>query len=944
MNTIEFFNTVLADRGVYVAYISKGDKTGKKHKQTYHDTIDELYFIGEEAKALQWDAYFALATFHAKGTRRAKDAAFFKSFFMDIDCGAGKPYPSQAEGLRGLIGFCRKLTLPRPIIVSSGRGLHVYWPLIEAVPTEQWQKVAWKLSTRAAQEGFHVDTSITNNPSAVLRMPYTLHCKDTPVLVQIVSDTYTAQDLQFFVDTIGEEVRNKHFVPSDVDPITKSLINNYTSSFKTILAKTRNGTGCPQLLDIISHQEIMDEPRWRASLSIAAFCEEADKAIHLISNKHPQYDPEETEEKASTIKGPYQCDTFERYNPGKCNGCTHKGRIKSPIVLGRMIAEASDEDNVVVDRPTDLPEEFAQTYVIPKYPYPYFRGSKGGVFKRDRRKTADGEEEETEKLIYHNDFYMVKRLSDAQQGECMVMRLHLPQDGVREFTLSNAEASSTEGLRKKLASQGIAVPSIENLKHYVMGWVNHLQAKEKATMMHMQFGWVKHGELRTGFVVGNKEFSPTGIEHSPPSTSTAQYMSYFTKAGTLEEWKKAMRFFTDRSNTEMHKFVIGCSFGAMFMDFSAVRGLAVHTHSAKSGYGKTTAMLAGASIWGDPSRIMMKQTDTHASRFARMEVFKNICMFFDEVTNVTPEDASNYAYAVPQGAQRSRLESDSNKERWQGMPWSTIAVSTGNVKLTDKMRLARTTPNAEMRRVLEIEATKSAKLLKADTDALSHALLTNYGHAYLPFVQYVMKNLEEVESLWAKTRFRLDQEAQLTFEDRFYSAGCTSPLIGLMVAKRLDLIDWDIPEIFKWIVRILRSAADNIESTDMGALELVGQYWAENYANTLSIRSTDEAAEPMLEQIVMPDSNPRVSLLLRYEFDLKRLFIAVGPFRDWCVRRHVAYDALIKALATSSAQAKVITKRMGKGTRMNIPPTRVLMLQHMNAVHEASSAEPHDKP
>jgi hypothetical protein len=609
-----------------------------------------------------------------------------------------------------------------------------------------------------------------------------------------------------------------------------------------------------------------------------------------------------------------------------------------------MITEASEEDNIIIDRPADLPEDFAQTYIIPKYPYPYFRGSKGGVFKRDRRKRRDGEEEETDNIIYHNDFYVVKRLSDGKQGECYILRLHLPQDGVREFTISNTEVSSNEGLRKKLAFQGMVIPNIAKLKDYINGWTLHLQAKEKAAMLHMQFGWVKHAEVRTGFVIGNKEVSPTGIEHNPPSTDTAPYMNCFTRAGTLEEWKKIMKFFTNRPNTEMHKFVIGCSFGAMFMDFSAVRGLAVHTHSAKSGYGKTLAMLAGASIWGDPSRIMMKNNDTFASRWSRMETFKNVCMFFDEVTNITPLEASNYAYAVSQGAQRSRLKADSNEERWQGLPWSTIAVSSGNVKISDKIRMARTMPDAEMRRVLEIEATRGAKLLKADTDALSEALKNNYGHAGLPFVQYCMKNLSGTEEIWTKTRLRLDQEAQLSFEDRFYSAGCASSLSGLMIAKRIELIDWDIPELFKWTVGVLSRANAAIESTDVGALEIVGQYWTENYANTLSIRSTEEATEPMLEHIVMPDSSPRISLLLRYEFDLKRLFIAVGPFRDWCVRKHVAYDSLVKSLVASSAQAKIITKRMGKGTRMNIPPTRALMLQNMNSTDEASNVELGNKP
>lgn len=932
MNTTEFLNTVLADTGSYVAYTSQGGGVHKQIKQTYHDTIDELVQRGEQASNTRWDAYFALATFSKKGTRKAEYATHFRALFVDVDCGPEKPYPTQADGLQALITFCRKFTLPRPIIVSSGRGLHVYWPLEATVTKEAWQRVAWRLSTVAAKENFHVDTSITSNPSAVLRMPYTLHYKAAPKLVEILSSNYIAKPLSFYVATLGEETRQRHFTPHEMDPVTKSILSNYTSSFKTILHKTHNGTGCAQLLDLITTQATATEPQWRAALSIAAYTVEAEKAIHMVSKDHPQYSYEETELKAAGIKGPFKCETFEKINPGKCSGCKHQGVIASPIVLGRMVAEASEKDNIVISRPTDLPEEFAQTYVIPRYPTPYFRGAHGGVFKREKKRSDTGEEVETERPVYHNDLYMVKRLMDVQNGECFVMRLHLPKDGVREFTIANTEVTSAEALRKKFAAQGVAVGNIEQIKMYVISWVNYLQAMEKAAMTHMQFGWVKKGEERTSFVAGNKEFFPDTIMHSPPSSATSQYMSYFTKAGTLEGWKETMRFFTKRPNTEMHKFIVGCGFGAQFMDFSAVRGLGIHTYSAVSGYGKTTAMLAAAAIWGDPSRLMMKREDTHASRFARMEVFKNICMFFDEVTNINAEEASTYAYAIPHGLQRSRLESDSNKERWQGMPWSTLAVSTGNIRLTDKIRMSRVTPDAEMRRILEIEATKSAQLVKEDSDELAYALTTNYGHAYLPFMQYVMKNLKEVEDLWNATRRRLDAEAKLNFEDRFYSAGGASALTGLLIAKRIELIDWDIAAIFSWLVKAIRAAIAIIEGAVIDPLEVIGEYWAENYANTLSILNTEKSAEEvMLEQIVMPDSTPRGALLLRYEYDTKILYVAVAPFREWCSKRHISYDNLVKALAKGPMQAQVLTKRMAAGTRLNVPSTRALMLQNMNA-------------
>ena len=69
---------------------------------------------------------------------------------------------------------------------------------------------------------------------------------------------------------------------------------------------------------------------------------------------------------------------------------------------------------------------------IPTYPHPYFRGANGGVYIR--LSNTDGDIDE--KCIYHNDIYVVQRVVDPEFGESVVMRLHLPQDGIREFTTS----------------------------------------------------------------------------------------------------------------------------------------------------------------------------------------------------------------------------------------------------------------------------------------------------------------------------------------------------------------------------------------------------------------------------------------------------------------------------------------------------------------------------
>ena len=122
------------------------------------------------------------------------------------------------------------------------------------------------------------------------------------------------------------------------------------------------------------------------------------------------------------------------------------------------------------------PTAGAQVYTIPAYPKPYFRGAYGGVFKR----TKDKEGDQIEVPVYHNDIYVVRRLIDPEIGEAVVIRLHLPKDGVREFTVPLASMLAKEEFRKYMAMNGVAVLKMEELMTYMTSWVNKLQAEGEA--------------------------------------------------------------------------------------------------------------------------------------------------------------------------------------------------------------------------------------------------------------------------------------------------------------------------------------------------------------------------------------------------------------------------------------------------------------------------------
>ena len=93
------------------------------------------------------------------------------------------------------------------------------------------------------------------------------------------------------------------------------------------------------------------------------------------------------------------------------------------------------------------------------------------------------EDEEAEpKLVYEHDLYVVKRMRDKELGEVALFRLHLPHDGVKEFSVTTAAISSKDELRKQLAQQGVMAhhKQYENLATFVITSVKKLAVHKES--------------------------------------------------------------------------------------------------------------------------------------------------------------------------------------------------------------------------------------------------------------------------------------------------------------------------------------------------------------------------------------------------------------------------------------------------------------------------------
>jgi len=927
---LKFLDSVLWDGGHYCLFVA--NPSTKKKFQKFYDSTSDLLSAAKKYDHGGSDTYYAMGTIIEPGTRSADNIGHLRSFFLDLDCGEdkakeGKGYPTQTAALQELKNFCRSHQLPKPVLVSSGNGIHAYWPLDEGVERDEWLPLAMKFKQMALAANLRIDPVVTADAARVLRVPGTYNHKsgghrEVSILGEWIA-SYPLALIEAVLDTYAEEppkpmpVGAQRFVN---DPLTSAMLGNVSSEFKIILEKSQNGTGCAQILHAAQNQDTLEEPLWRAALSIASQCADRDKAIHIISKDHPDYDPDETERKANQTKGPYHCTSFSEIDPSLCENCPNRGKITSPIQLGRKVMKATEEDNIIYDRPEKVAVAGLQQYVIPTYPSPYFRGKNGGVYLESENKAG----EPIDICVYHHDLYVVSRITDPELGDGVIMRLHLPFDGVREFDVPLTAVTSKEEFRKYLSKHGVATSRVENLMDYAIKWINKLEYTAAADSARRQFGWTDK-EL-TCFALGRTLVYQDRFETNPPSKTTAPLFDMFEPRGSLDKWKELMRFY-NRPGLEAYQYTVGLGFGSVLMAMTPINGTVFHLHSKISGAGKTTAMYAAASAWADPKRYVLQAEDTQNSKMMRAETLRDLPLFFDELTNIDPKTASDMLYQIPAGMQKNRMARDGNTERYRGEPWRLICVTTANTSLIARVSMYKEGPKAELQRVLESPQKKYMFETKEETDQFSDSLSQNYGHAGTIFLQHVMRNTESVRTMLKKVQRELDIHAGLEAENRFWSVQAACGITALMICKKIGLLNYDINTIAKWAVETMQAAksADAILSDD--CLQLVTEYIYDNYDKFLRLSSRGaESGEHLLDHLVVPTAVPRMQLVGRHETDKNRWYLLPKPLRNWCINKQIDYSWLVGELKNSSAKAMTTKFRMGRGTKVNLPPVTALVL------------------
>lgn len=870
----QFYEKALPSQGVYCV---TGIKDGKATNR-FAETLDQLVEIIEELKANQSNVFVALSSFGSY-SRKADNALFSRSLFIDLDVDPENPkkYNSKEEALAALDDFIQINKFAPPVRVDSGGGVHAYWLLDQDIAIAEWKKYADKFK-KFCLDYMKIDTAVTADAARVLRCPDTFNYKtDPPRPTELLDEDYgqySFHQIQEFLGVIPQTVEE---ILASIEPDLPPKPDNFEYVFSDIVVKSLQDQGCAQIKHIILNQASVEEPLWRAGLSVAIRCVDGADAIHQMSSRHPGYSPEQTEVKANatlSAKWSYGCEKFDELNPQGCVGCSFRAKLgdAGPIQIGRRLKEAPSTETISEE---DAVRVAANPEKIPLFPtsiLPYVRGVNGGVWYKPKAEVdEDGNIDQPKPFqIIGNDFFPIKRMFSPTDGESMLVRYIMPKDPTKEFLFPMKYAYAYDKMKELLASNSVNFP-VELTKfvaEYLRKWDEFLQNIKTAEIIRMQMGWTENYDA---FVTGATEILASGEERPAATSPLVKNVSkLFRPTGSYEKWQQSANAFNTPS-LELHALGLLAGFGSPLMRMTSTPGGVISYMSPETGVGKTGSMYAGLSVFCDPYYISLADgSATDNALTGRYLAIKNLLFGLDEVSNIESEVLSRLIHRISQGRAKARMQSSVNAEREIEMGAALIAIMTTNQSLYDKLKQVKKSPDGEIARTIEFRLEMPQAFV--DDPGLSKRIVDplrfNYGHAGPIFVRAVFEKGDTVvramiES-WAE-RFRDDYGRNPAY--RFYENIISCCFAGGQIAVEAGIIDLDLNRIYRVVIKTMNEMKKQVFNlNDMDYKSLIANFFNKYHTGFLIFNESQVVNEPRSAIVGRIEVHNSVQYISRTEF------------------------------------------------------------------------------
>lgn len=328
---------------------------------------------------------------------------------------------------------------------------------------------------------------------------------------------------------------------------------------------------------------------------------------------------------------------------------------------------------------------------------------------------------------------LTKRLLDIDSGT-EKLEVAFRRHGRWEFIKAEKSTLYQKSKIPELSNVGLPVSS-ENAKEMVaylfdMESANIDFLPTTQSVSHM--GWL-----------GKEQFLPGHAGEITLDMDAKRGMHFmvngFQKNGDFEVWKNCMEYVVQNP---IAQFMLAGSFASPLLNIIGHRNFIIHVWGASKG-GKTAAMKAALSIWGNPEKIMVSFNTTQVGLERTCEFLANLPLGVDErqLAGDKQDFLDKLVYAVSAGQGKVRGD---KKGGLQAKAFWNLAVLT-----TGEESLAGDTSHSGVRtRALELYGVP----LPDEREASNVHRVTDvhYGHAGVLFMKHVLEELRKDKEFFHK--------------------------------------------------------------------------------------------------------------------------------------------------------------------------------------------------
>lgn len=370
-----------------------------------------------------------------------------------------------------------------------------------------------------------------------------------------------------------------------------------------------------------------------------------------------------------------------RWSCGAIKGCKDPSDVYMKFgkeeAAKKILKLIQGAEKIDLDEPEEIPEAVKGAPVNLRQPEGWIYSDKG-ISRID-------EKEYTPKMVCRTPIILTQRLKSLETGEEKI-EIAFKRDGEWHRAIYPRSTIFTARAITVLADLGCTVTS-ENAKQ-VVRFLSALEAEnidiiQKADATST-FGW----QPGRRFIPGREQGIVLDIDPSQKGMAAA-----YCRNGDMEHWIRTMEPHRER---DKFRFILAASFAAPLLRILKQRIFFVYNWGGSKG-GKTAALKAALSAWGDPDRLMVNFNATQVGLERTASFYCDLPLGIDErqLAGKNQESLEKTIYMIASGTGKIRGSKGGGLQAIH--QWRTVALATGEEPLSTE-----TSQTGVSTRVLEI--------------------------------------------------------------------------------------------------------------------------------------------------------------------------------------------------------------------------------------------------